>query len=351
MKDLINLKEELKIISNKLKLESDLILANEAQDGFKVIPTGSFTLDLYLGTGGYPCGNMTLIYGPESTGKSSLVYVAIREALKKEPDKYVLLLETEGTFQKEKLALLGVDLNRVIYYPPSNLQEVMNLIEAFIRNGRVSMIVLDSIASVPTESEAKGKAGEEGQMAEIARLTSKLNRRISPILRKSDVALIIVNQARHVMGYQNAYRYPGGNALGHWASIIIQLVRINSFDEKYIRDSLDEVIGFNIRARIEKNKYSSPKEVRFSYYINSGVDPYEEVLDVSRNEGLITLAGPYYKYGDSNIGRGRNEALDRLRSDTELFEELKNKLWEKRRRIVIEGSDFTGVEQSGNTSS
>lgn len=323
---------------NKDSKEEQFIRASQyARSSIDVIPTGSIGLDVVTRIGGYPRGKLTLIYGEKSSGKSSLAYVAMKQALEKDPEREVALIDTEGSFEIIRLKQLGVDLDKMWLLEPSTAEGAMNMLEKAIRTGKFSLIVLDSIAAMPSSKERESDFTEY-QVAELPRIISKAQRKLTTVLRETNTALIFINQLRSTMNpYGSSKTFPGGRALEHWSSLIIELIPNDSRRGRIVRNN--EVVGIEIRARVEKSKLSPPlKEVFFDFYFEEGIDNLKETVDWGANLDIIKQSGNWYKYNDVNMGNGIEKVCEYLRNNPEIAREIKKQIYERAGIVLVKSA-------------
>lgn len=314
---------------NKDFKENQLILASQyTRTNIDVIPTGSIGLDITTGIGGYPRGKLTVIYGEESSGKSSLAYVGMKQAQEKDTERVVGLIDTEGSFEAVRLEQLGVDLNRLYLLEPNTAEEALNMLERVIRSNKFSLVVLDSIAAMPSSNEQEGDFDKQ-QMAELPRIISKAQRKLTKILRETNTALIFINQLRSTMNpYGLSKTFPGGRALRHWSSLTIELTPNDSKKGRIIKDN--KVVGIEIKAYVEKSKLANPfGTVLFDFYFKEGVDNLGEIVNWGADFDIIKQSGNWYKYKDVNMGNGIEKTCEYLRNNPEIAKEIKEQIYEK----------------------
>ena len=288
-----------------------------------VIPTGSINLDHALGVGGYPRGRIIEIYGPESSGKTTLAIHAIAE-VQKQGGK-AIIIDAEHAFDPSYAEALGVDMDSLYISQPDNGEQALDIAEQVIRSGAVDLVIIDSVAALVPKQEIEGDMGET-KVGLQARLMSQALRKITGAISKSNTACIFINQLREKIGgnsYGPSETTPGGNALKFYASVRLDIRRIGQ-----LKDG-DEVIGNNTRVKVVKNKVAPPFRVaNFEILYGQGISRLGEIIDIAESEDFIKKSGSWYSYGATKLGQGKENAKQTLADNPELLDELTEKVKE-----------------------
>ena len=288
-----------------------------------VIPTGSINLDHALGVGGYPRGRIIEIYGPESSGKTTLAIHAIAE-VQKQGGK-AIIIDAEHAFDPTYAEALGVDMDSLYISQPDNGEQALDIAEQVIRSGAVDLVIIDSVAALVPKQEIEGDMGET-KVGLQARLMSQALRKITGAISKSNTACIFINQLREKIGgnsYGPSETTTGGNALKFYASVRLDIRRIGQ-----LKDG-DEVIGNNTRVKVVKNKVAPPfRSAVFEILYGQGVSRLGEIIDIGESEDFITKSGSWYSYGATKLGQGKEKSKQTLADNPELLEELTEKVKE-----------------------
>ena len=288
-----------------------------------VIPTGSINLDHALGVGGYPRGRIIEIYGPESSGKTTLAIHAIAE-VQKQGGK-AIIIDAEHAFDPTYAEALGVDMDSLYISQPDNGEQALDIAEQVIRSGAVDLVIIDSVAALVPKQEIEGDMGET-KVGLQARLMSQALRKITGAISKSNTACIFINQLREKIGgnsYGPSETTTGGNALKFYASVRLDIRRIGQ-----LKDG-DEVIGNNTRVKVVKNKVAPPfRSAVFEILYGQGISRLGEIIDIGESEDFITKSGSWYSYGATKLGQGKEKAKLTLADNPELLEELTEKVKE-----------------------
>ena len=288
-----------------------------------VIPTGSINLDHALGVGGYPRGRIIEIYGPESSGKTTLAIHAIAE-VQKQGGK-AIIIDAEHAFDPTYAEALGVDMNNLYISQPDNGEQALDIAEQVIRSGAVDLVIIDSVAALVPKQEIEGDMGET-KVGLQARLMSQALRKITGAISKSNTACIFINQLREKIGgnsYGLSETTTGGHALKFYASVRLDIRRIGQ-----LKDG-DEVIGNNTRVKVVKNKVAPPfRSAVFEILYGQGISRLGEIIDIGEDEDFITKSGSWYSYGATKLGQGKEKAKLTLIDNPELLEELTEKVKE-----------------------
>jgi recombination protein RecA len=298
-------------------------LGDTTIEPIEVIPTGSLTLDLALGVGGLPKGRVIEIYGPESSGKTTLAIHAIAEAQKK--GGIAAFIDAEHAFDRFYAQKLGVDVENLLISQPDNGEQALEIADNLIRSGAIDILVIDSVAALVPKSEIEGEMGDS-KMGLHARLMSQALRKLTGTISKTGCCCIFINQLRDKIGvmFGNPETTTGGNALKFYASVRLDVRRISQ-----IKDS-DEVSGNRVKVKIVKNKVAPPfRLAEFDIMFGEGISKAGEIIDLGVEHNIIKKAGSWFSYGDSRLGQGRDAVKQLIQDNPELMEELENKIKEE----------------------
>ncbi len=288
-----------------------------------VIPSGSLLLDEALGVGGYPKGRIIEIYGPESSGKTTLALHAIAEAQRS--GGIAAFIDAEHALDPTYAKNLGVNIDELYVSQPDNGEQALEITERLVRSGALDIVVVDSVAALTPQAEIEGDMGDS-HMGLQARLMSQALRKLTGILAKSNTTIIFINQIRMKIGvmFGNPETTTGGNALKFYASVRMDVRRIES-----IGKNSDELTGNRIRVKIVKNKVAPPfKKCELDLLFGSGISREGSLLDAAIKYELIEKAGAWYSYNGEKIGQGRDKTLDYIKTNQEFQTELETKLRE-----------------------
>jgi len=297
-------------------------LGDNAIEEVEVIPTGSITLDLALGVNGYPKGRIVEIYGPESSGKTTLAIHAIAEVQKQ--GGIAAIVDAEHAFDQFYAQKLGVDIDNLLISQPDNGEQALEIADSLIRSGAVDLLVIDSVAALTPKAEIEGEMGDS-QMGLQARLMSKALRKLTGSINKAKCCCIFINQLRDKIGvmFGNPETTTGGNALKFYASVRLDVRRISQ-----IKDT-DEVSGNRVKVKIVKNKVAPPFRVaEFDILFGEGISKAGEIIDLGVEYNIIKKAGSWFSYGETRLGQGRDAVKQLILDNPELQEELENKIKE-----------------------
>ncbi len=286
----------------------------------EVIPTGSLALDIALGVGGVPRGRIIEIYGPESSGKTSIAYSIIAQAQKL--GGIAAFIDTEHAVDAQWAAQFGVDLNNLYVSQPDTAEEALEIMDALVRSGAIDVVVLDSVAALVPRAEIEGEMGE-AQMGAQARLMSQALRKLGGSISKSKCCAIFTNQIREKIGvlFGNPETTPGGRALKFWASVRMEVRRADTIKQG------TEVIGARTKVKIVKNKVAPPfKQAEFDLLFSGGISREGSILDVGLDQGIITKSGAFYSFGELRLGQGRENARQFLIEHPEITDEIERKI-------------------------
>lgn len=287
-----------------------------------VIPTGSLTLDLALGVGGFPKGRVVEIYGPESSGKTTLAIHAIAEVQKQ--GGIAAIVDAEHAFDQFYAKSLGVDIDNLLISQPDNGEQALEIADNLIRSGAIDLLVVDSVAALTPKAEIEGEMGDS-QMGLQARLMSKALRKLTGSINKANCCCIFINQLREKIGvmFGNPETTTGGNALKFYASVRVDIRRSSQ-----IKDG-DEVIGNRTKVKIVKNKVAPPfKRAEFDIMYGKGISKVGEIIDIGVDLNIIKKSGSWFSYGETRLGQGRDSVKGIIKDNPELMEELEQKIKE-----------------------
>ena len=288
-----------------------------------VIPSGSVSLDHALGVGGYPRGRVVEIYGPESSGKTTLAIHAIAEAQK--TGGIAAIIDAEHAFDPGYAKKLGVNVDTLLISQPDNGEQALEIADHLIRSGAVDVIVIDSVAALTPKAEIEGEMGDS-KMGLHARLMSQALRKLTANISRTNTCCIFINQLRDKIGvmFGNPETTTGGNALKFYASVRVDVRRITQ-----LKDG-DEATGNRVRVKVVKNKMAPPfKKAEFDIVFGEGISKIGEIIDLGVDFDIIKKSGSWFSYGDTKIGQGREAVKQLLFDNPELAEEIEAKLREK----------------------
>lgn len=287
------------------------------------ISSGSLGLDLALGVGGYPRGRVIEIYGPESSGKTTLTLHAIAEAQKK--GGIAAFIDAEHAFDRAYGQALGIDIDNLIMSQPDHGEQALEITDNLIRSGAIDIIVIDSVAALTPKSEIEGEMGDS-KMGLHARLMSQALRKLTSSISKTNCTVIFINQLREKIGvmFGNPETTTGGNALKFYCSVRLDIRRSTQ-----IKDSNSEVKGNKTRVKVVKNKVAPPfKTAEFDIMYGEGISKVGEVIDIGVDYEIIKKAGSWYSYEDTKLGQGRDAVKTLLLENPDLMDELEEKIKE-----------------------
>jgi recombination protein RecA len=299
------------------------MLGDTVAQEVEVIPSGTIGLDLALGVGGYPKGRVVEIYGPESSGKTTLTLHAMAEAQKQ--GGIAAFIDAEHAFDRFYAQKLGVDVDNLIISQPDNGEQALEIADNLIRSGAVDIVVIDSVAALTPKSEIEGEMGDS-KMGLHARLMSQALRKLTASISKTNCTVIFINQLREKIGvmFGNPETTTGGNALKFYAS-----VRLDIRKSTQIKDNDGNVTGNKTRVKVVKNKVAPPfQTAEFDILYGEGVSLMGEVIDLGVEYEIIKKSGSWFSYGDTKIGQGRDAVRAMLIDNPELLEELQAKIVE-----------------------
>ncbi len=282
--------------------------------------TGSLGLDIALGIGGLPKGRIIEIYGPESSGKTTLTLHVVAEEQKK--GGVCAFVDAEHALDPQYAKKLGVDLNELLISQPDTGEQALEIVDTLVRSGAVSLVVIDSVAALVPKSEIEGDMGDM-QMGSQARLMSQAMRKLTASIGRSNCMVIFINQIRMKIGvmFGSPETTTGGNALKFYASVRLDIRRIGAIKER------EDVVGNTTRVKVVKNKVAPPfKQVEFDIMYGEGISKTGELLDIGVKAGIVEKSGSWYSYGDERIGQGRENAKVFLKANPAIANELEEKI-------------------------
>ena len=297
-------------------------MGDRAVEEVEVIPSGSLGLDLALGVNGYPKGRIIEIYGPESSGKTTLTLHAIAEAQK--AGGIAAFIDAEHAFDRHYAEKLGVDIENLIISQPDNGEQALEIAENLIRSGAIDIVVIDSVAALTPKSEIEGEMGDS-KMGLHARLMSQALRKLTGTISKTHCTVFFINQLREKIGvmFGNPETTTGGNALKFYASVRLDIRRSSQ-----IKDG-ENVIGNRTKVKVIKNKVAPPfKTAEFDIMYGEGVSKTGEILDLAVEFEIVKKAGSWFSYGDTKLGQGRDAVKALIKDNPELADELEQKIKE-----------------------
>jgi recombination protein RecA len=286
------------------------------------ISTGSISLDMALGVGGFPRGRVIEIYGPESSGKTTLAIHAVAEAQKK--GGIAAIIDAEHAFDRFYAEKLGVDVENLLISQPDNGEQALEITDHLIRSGAIDVIVIDSVAALTPKAEIEGEMGDS-RMGLQARLMSQALRKLTANINRTNTCCIFINQLREKIGvmFGNPETTTGGNALKFYATVRIDIRKIGQIKEG------DDVSGNRTRVKIVKNKLAPPfKKAEFDIVYGEGISKVGEIVDLSVEQNIVKKSGSWFSYGETKLGQGREAVKQLLKDNPELADELENKIKE-----------------------
>jgi recombination protein RecA len=298
-------------------------LGDNAVEEMDVISSGSVSLDLALGVKGFPKGRIVEIFGPESSGKTTIALHALAEAQK--AGGIAAFIDAEHAFDRFYAEKLGVDTENLLISQPDNGEQALEIADNLIRSGAVDILVIDSVAALTPKAEIEGEMGDS-QMGLQARLMSKALRKLTGSINKAHTCCIFINQLRDKIGvmFGNPETTTGGNALKFYASLRLDIRKSSQIKEG------DEVIGTRTKVKIVKNKVAPPfKKAEFDIMYGEGISKVGEIVDLGVELGIIKKSGSWFSYGDTKLGQGRDAVKLILKDNVELMQELEEKIVEK----------------------
>ncbi len=298
-------------------------LGDRAVDDIPSIPTGSIGLDYAIGVGGYPRGRVIEIYGPESSGKTTLAIHAIAEAQKM--GGIAAIIDAEHAFDRTYAENLGVDVSSLLISQPDCGEQALEIADSLIRSGALDIIVIDSVAALTPRAEIEGDMGDS-KMGLQARLMSQALRKLTANISKTNTCVIFINQLRDKIGvlFGNPETTTGGNALKFYSSVRLDVRRTGQ-----IKDG-EDVIGGRIKVKVVKNKVAPPfKKAEFDLMFGTGISMIGELIDLAVEMNIIKKSGSWFSYGENKIGQGRDAVISMLKNNTDVASEIENKVREQ----------------------
>lgn len=320
--------EKLKILKDTIsKLDKEfgdrsVMTVNDQNSlNIPVVSSGSLNLDLALGIGGFPKGRIIEIYGPESSGKTTLCLQCISEVQKL--GGIAAFIDAEYAFDKNYAEKLNIDLNKLYISQPSNGEEAFRIAEDLIKTNVIDIIVIDSVAALIPKAELEGSIGDS-RMGLHARLMSQALRKLTGIVSKTGCICIFINQLREKIGvmFGSPETTTGGNALKFYSSIRLDIRKVSA-----IKNSEGDLIGNRTRVKVVKNKLSAPfKQVEFDIIYGSGVDKYGEIVDIATEKGIIKKSGSWFSFEDNKLAQGRDSTVNIIKDNTDLYNKILEKI-------------------------
>ena len=295
-------------------------LGDNAVEDVDVIPTGSLTLDLALGIKGYPKGRVIEIYGPESSGKTTLTIHAIAECQKQ--GGIAAFIDAEHAFDATYAQALGVNIDELIISQPDNGEQALEIADNLIRSGAIDLLIVDSVAALTPKAEIEGEMSDS-QMGLQARLMSQALRKLTSSISKSNCLVIFINQIRQKIGimFGNPETTSGGNALKFYASVRLDIRRIGAIKDK------DDIIGNQTRVKVVKNKVAPPfRTVEFDIMYGEGISKNGEIVDLGVSAEIVEKSGSWFSYNEQRIGQGRENVKKFLSENIEIAKEIEDKI-------------------------
>ncbi len=310
----------------------------EAAEKIPAISTGSLGIDLALGVGGIPQGRIIEIYGPESSGKTTLTLHIAAECQK--AGGTVAFIDAEHALDTVYAAKLGVDIPNTLISQPDSGEQALEITDMLVRSGAVNLLIVDSVAALTPKAELEGDMGDS-HMGLQARLMSQALRKLTGSISRSNCTVIFINQLRMKIGvmFGNPETTTGGNALKFYASVRMDIRRTGA-----LKDG-EEVIGNRTKVKIVKNKVAPPfREVEFDIMYGAGISKEGDLLDVAANEGIIEKAGAWYSYNNAKVGQGREASKEFLKNNPELMNEIRQKVFAK--HGITKSNDVNNVDMT-----
>jgi len=295
---------------------------NPSKLNLETIPTGSLALDIALGVGGVPRGRIIEIFGPESSGKTTIALHIIAEAQKL--GGIAAFIDAEHALDPTYAKNLGIDIDNLLVSQPDTGEQALEIAESLVRSGAVDVIVIDSVAALVPKAEIEGEMGD-AHVGLQARLMSQALRKLAGSINKSNCVAIFINQLREKVGvlFGNPETTPGGRALKFYASIRMEVKKVDSIKQG------NDIIGSRTKVKIVKNKVAPPfKQAEFDIMYGEGISKEGSILDIATNLDIINKSGSWFSYGDLRIGQGRENAKQYLKENPEIMREIENKIRE-----------------------
>ncbi len=342
MTNILNTKNEQENNLNKEKLQNIvkdieksfgkgaiMLLNSKNYIKYDVISTGSILLDDAIGIGGYPKGRIVEIFGPESSGKTTIALHAIAEVQKLNGKS--VFIDVEHSFNLEHAINLGVDVENLILSQPNYGEQALDILEMLIKTSEIDLIVVDSVSALVPKKELEGEI-EDQNIGVQARMMSRALRRLNGLIAKNNCLVIFINQLREKVGviFGNPETTSGGRALRFYSSLRLDVRKID-----VIKTSNNEITGTSVKVRIVKNKMSPPfKNAVINMNFKDGIDIYNEIISLATNYNIIIKSGIWYSYNNEKIGQGKKQTINYLKSNFEIFDEIKNLTLNKLKNIA-----------------
>ncbi len=324
----LKIEDALREIKNKFGDDSIMKLGEKPRVDIDAISTGSIGLDAALGVGGLPRGRIIEIFGPESSGKTTLSLHVIAEAQKK--GGVCAFIDAEHAMDPEYSKKLGVKIDELLISQPDNGEQALEITESLVRSGKIDVIVIDSVAALTPKDEIEGDMGAH-HVGKQARLMSQALRKLTAIVAKSKTIVIFINQIRMQIGvmFGNPETTPGGKALKFYTSVRIDIRRIAQIKKG------EEVMGSRIRAKVVKNKVAAPfRQTEFDLMYNEGISKEGEIIALGEKHGLISKSGSSYAYGEEKLGRGYDATRQFLRENPKITDKILAEIVKKIAEVV-----------------
>ncbi|MBF0328215.1 MAG: recombinase RecA [Nitrospirae bacterium] len=296
--------------------------ASDVAEGVQAIPTGSLTLDIATGIGGFPRGRIIEIFGPESSGKTTLALNAIAQAQK--AGGVAAFVDAEHALDVTYASKLGLNIEELLVSQPDTGEQALEVTETLVRSGAVDIVVVDSVAALVPKAEIEGDMGDS-HMGLQARLMSQALRKLTAAISKSATTVVFINQIRMKIGvmFGNPETTTGGNALKFYSSMRLDIRKIDN-----LKDG-QEVIGGRIRVKIVKNKVAPPfRQAEYDIYFNEGISRVGEIIDLAVDKGVIEKSGAWYSYSGGKVGQGRDNVREYLKNNPETASEIEKKIYD-----------------------
>ncbi|WP_367116828.1 recombinase RecA [uncultured Fenollaria sp.] len=341
------LDEALKKIEKDFGKGSIMRLGDHAKLNIESIPTGCLSLDMALGIGGIPKGRIIEIYGPESSGKTTLTLHVIAECQKK--GGTAAFIDAEHALDPQYARNLGVDIDKLIVSQPDNGEQGLDIAEALVRSGAVDLVVVDSVAALVPKTEIEGAMGD-ATIGLQARLMSQAMRKLSGVISKTNSTVIFINQLREKIGimFGSPETTTGGKALKFYSSVRLDIRKfdvIKQKEETAAGKKEDVIVGNRVRVKVVKNKVAPPfKVVEFDIMYGTGISREGDILDVAVDRGIVEKAGAWFSYNGEKLGQGRENVKQLFKEQPELMEEIEQKVREASKR-----EDEVAAEEAENT--
>lgn len=341
------LNEALKKIEKDFGKGSIMRLGDHAKLNIESIPTGCLSLDMALGIGGIPKGRIIEIYGPESSGKTTLTLHVIAECQKK--GGTAAFIDAEHALDPQYARNLGVDIDKLIVSQPDNGEQGLDIAEALVRSGAVDLVVVDSVAALVPKTEIEGAMGD-ATIGLQARLMSQAMRKLSGVISKTNSTVIFINQLREKIGimFGSPETTTGGKALKFYSSVRLDIRKfdvIKQKEETAVGKKEDVIVGNRVRVKVVKNKVAPPfKVVEFDIMYGTGISKEGDILDVAVDRGIVEKAGAWFSYNGEKLGQGRENVKQLFKEQPELMEEIELKV-----RQAYKREDEVAAEEAENT--